>query len=246
MVTDNGPTFVSMEFQEFMQKNGVKHTTSAPYHPSTNGLAERGVQSVKKALKTTEGATLQEKLSKFLFRYQITPHTTTGIAPSELLMSRRLRSRLDLVVPSVRRRVEGHQLKQKSYHDNSKPLRCFEVGDPVFVEDFRVSKSKWIAGNVVRVTGPLSYEVELLTGGTVRQHVDNIRQRHVCPSSDDHPFDDLVITVVDTTEPMNQDITSTSSNGQVEPPSPPPTAPTVRRSGRRTQPPDRYAPMVRT
>ena len=51
VVTDNGPCFVSQEFEMFLVKNGVKHITSAPYHPSSNGLAERVVQLVKKGLK---------------------------------------------------------------------------------------------------------------------------------------------------------------------------------------------------
>ena len=40
VVTDNGTGFVSHEFQEFLKKNEVKQTTSAPYHPASNELAE--------------------------------------------------------------------------------------------------------------------------------------------------------------------------------------------------------------
>ena len=35
MVIDNGPAFVSTEFEQFLKKNGIRHKTSAPYHPAT-------------------------------------------------------------------------------------------------------------------------------------------------------------------------------------------------------------------
>ena len=45
--------FLTMEpalFKQFLRKNGVRHTTSAPYHPASNGLAERVVQIIKRGL----------------------------------------------------------------------------------------------------------------------------------------------------------------------------------------------------
>ena len=50
LVTDNASYFTSQEFQDFAKLNGIRHVTSAPYHPAPNGLAERAVQTVTKLL----------------------------------------------------------------------------------------------------------------------------------------------------------------------------------------------------
>ena len=51
VMSDNGPQFVSVEFQTFMKNNGIKHIRCAPYHISSNGLVERFIQMFKKRLK---------------------------------------------------------------------------------------------------------------------------------------------------------------------------------------------------
>ena len=87
-----------------------------------------------------EKGSLDTKLSRFLLSYRTTPQTTTGKTPCELLVNRKLKTRLDLVNPlsqnTTRTRVEDKQLAQKKKHDSQAPLREFQVNDPVFVKNF--------------------------------------------------------------------------------------------------------------
>ena len=223
VVTDNGPSFVSAEF---------------------NGLAERAVQSFKQGIKLTPGNSIQEKLSKYLFKYRITPHSTTGIAPAELLMNRRLRSKLDLVYPDVAERVGTRQLKQKLTHDNGNPVRNLNIGDKVYVRNLPNSDPKWLAGTVTKVTGPLSYHVELLDGTIVRKYVDHLRSRDT-----NHTATEQTATTprAPLAGPLSVPYTCTpvADAAEAEPPPPgdPPREipPPPRRSTRSRQPPDRYS-----
>jgi len=55
---------VSDVFGQFIRENGIKHIRPAPYHPSTNGEAERFVQTFKNAAKNDTGS-LDTKLAGF-------------------------------------------------------------------------------------------------------------------------------------------------------------------------------------
>ena len=78
IVSDNATCFCSEEFEHFCAMNGVKHITPAPYHPSSNGLAERAVQTVKEGIGRIDGGSLETRLCRFLFAYHITPQSTTN------------------------------------------------------------------------------------------------------------------------------------------------------------------------
>ena len=81
LVFDNGPQLVSDEFETFLKRNGVKHTLIPPYHPASNGIAERNVQTFKQMLKKYNGnLQLQHRVSDILFQFRNTPHSLTGLA----------------------------------------------------------------------------------------------------------------------------------------------------------------------
>ena len=73
VVTDNGSSFVSAEFESFLKVNGIKHLTAAPYHPASNGLAERAVQMFKAGIKKMKEGSLVDKLSRFFLLIVIHP-----------------------------------------------------------------------------------------------------------------------------------------------------------------------------
>ena len=176
VVTDNGPQFIAGEFQSFMLQNGIRHIRSSPYHPSSNGAAERMVQSVKKAVYSgkREGEPLEKILARFLLQYRTTAHATTGVPPSSLFMGRVLRTRLDLLKPDVGTRVRAQQELHKSYHDRHSNFRSFDIGEGVWTKNFR-DGPPWLKGVIADRLGPVSYLVRMEDGALWRRHVDHLR-----------------------------------------------------------------------
>ena len=162
-----------------MKKNGIRHIRSAPFHPATNGLGERAVQTLKHGMKKTLGGTLETRLQRFLSTYRVMPQTTTGVSPSELLFNRKVRTRLYLVQPCVATRVVQRQMQQKLNHDHG-VVREFRVGDAVNVKHFSTGP-KWLPGVVVQVTGPLSYTIRLFDGRVIKRHTDDVWSRAYQP-----------------------------------------------------------------
>ena len=116
-----------------------------------------------------------DHLTRFLFQYRITPHSTTGITPAELLMGRKPKARLDLLKPNVDARVEDIQVKQKFKHDQHAKDRCFHVGENVFIRIYGKGSTTWRSGKIISRHGQTMYKVELPDGKVTRRHIDDIR-----------------------------------------------------------------------
>ena len=115
----------------------MKHIHSSSYHPSTNGLAERFVRTLKQAMKRSKLPDLHQKLMNFLLSYRSTPHSTTNTTPSELFLDRSLRTRLDLLRPELGVTVSEKQAEQKKYHDLHSRKQNFFIGERVLVHNMR-------------------------------------------------------------------------------------------------------------
>ena len=183
VVSDNGPQFItSGEFATFMRRNGIKHTLTPPYHPASNGAAERSVRIVKEALTKqvlggSQKLSVKHRLANLLMKYRSMPQTTTGCTPSELMLRRKMRTRLSLIKPNLAEYVEKKQMKQKEQHDGKQSVRLFKVGDSVRVKNtakgVKQVKERWVRGKVVKICGTRSYSVRI--GQSVRYvHVDHL------------------------------------------------------------------------
>ena len=255
LVSDNGAGFTSQEFKDFTQWNGIRHILTSPYHPSSNGLAEKAVQTFKSGLSKLSGP-IEERISTFLFRYRITPHTTTGLSPAELLVGRRLRSQLDLLHPDSLRKASATQDKQRQKALHQSP-RNFNINDKVYARNY-YGPERWVEARVIKATGPVSYVVETRSGTQLRRHIDQLRKRYPGNqvgqseeaqgdiSDESVPIEDLpnwqntpgsdAVPVVTTTAPTTRTATTAPTTRA--------TAAPTRRSQRARRPVDRFTPKT--
>ena len=66
IVSDNVPPFQSKEFTKFLSSLGIRHTTSSPGYPHSNGFIERHIQTVKAIC-----SVLQEKQLKMMLDHNV-------------------------------------------------------------------------------------------------------------------------------------------------------------------------------
>ena len=94
-----------------------------------------------------------------------------------LLMGKQIRTRLDLLVPSVDDNVIENQPKMIK----GGKTRYFYIGDNVYILNFskNAKEHKWLSAVIVSKPGPLTYIVELPNGRLFKRHVDHIRARSV-------------------------------------------------------------------
>lgn len=142
IVTDNGSQFTSAEFQKFLSDNDIQHTTTAPGHAATNGLAERYVGDFKDKLSKMgeTGESVQTKLDRFLLTYRATP-TALGKSPSELLMNRQPRIRFSAL------RAKPSKQEVKIFQDNLDNKPKYTQNQAVFVRNFGRGHDGYLVGS---------------------------------------------------------------------------------------------------
>ena len=150
VVSDNGPPFQGLEFNRYMTKIGIQHTTCTPLWRQGNSEVEAFMKPLGKAIRKTHLERRQE-LSKFLLAHRSTPHSTTKIPPAQLLCNREIRGKLP-TLPHTSKVINRHRearqndqqqkLRGKRYVDSRRHARpCkLRVGDRVLVRQQKTNK----------------------------------------------------------------------------------------------------------
>ena len=171
--SDNGPQYASEEFEKFAKTYGFSYNTSSPHFPQSNGLAEWMVKTVKQLLQHSSDLNLA------LLTYRSTPLPWCNLSPAELLMGRRIRSRLPLAqtqllpkwsyLPDFQATDKLFKQRQKRDYDQHHRVRALPVipdGSEVWVK----SGTSLIRGQVQgQLAAPRSYLVNT-PSGTVRRN----------------------------------------------------------------------------
>ena len=145
--TDNGPPFNGHKFKNFASYLGFTHRRVTPLWPGANGEMERFMKTLGKAIRSAfiEQRNWKQELYTFLCQYRATPHSSTGVSPSQLLNGRQM----TVLLPQVyeknpqRREVENRDAREKSkMKKNADERRDSQlcVGDTVLVRQTRKNK----------------------------------------------------------------------------------------------------------
>ena len=177
IVSDNGPPFQSKEFAKFLSGLGIKHTTSSPGYPRSNGFIEWHIQTVKTCFLRVQ------ILSHFrTFEHLRTTRIGTGLpSPAEILHGRNLTTRVqaEIDIKAICSVLQERQLKMTLDHNTgrrAKKARPLVVGERCHVLG---PGNKWIDTFVTGITDSgRSYETQVeATGKQLTRNRSHIRPR---------------------------------------------------------------------
>ena len=126
---------IEVHIYAFETINGIQHILTPQYHPASNGLAECYVQVFKDGMKKVTEGTIESRVARVLAHYQVTPQSTTGTSPAELMFGRKFHTKLNLLKLTLDVFVHQKQTKQKGLHDYYAMDRSFSEGDSVCIHN---------------------------------------------------------------------------------------------------------------
>jgi hypothetical protein len=119
LTTDQGPSFMSYQFREFVEYMKIKLLNSSPYYAQVNGQAEASnkvlIKIIKKRIKDNPRR-WHEKLLEALWAHRTSRHGATKVTPFEFVYGQEAVLPVEIGLQSLRVTKHG-SLSAKEYHE---------------------------------------------------------------------------------------------------------------------------------
>ena len=117
LVTDNGPSYVSQEFETILRDCSIKHITSSPMYLQSNRFAESIVKVM--TILFTKYFEANEDPNWAFLAYRATSLSASLPSPAQMLHGRPLRTNLPSTRPTAQNDdiTDAQHNRQQSYHN---------------------------------------------------------------------------------------------------------------------------------
>ncbi|CAH2093016.1 unnamed protein product [Euphydryas editha] len=182
LVSDFGPPYNSQEFQKFLNDWDIEHIVSSPHFPRSNGLAEVSVKIIKNILKKCQDSGTDFHLG--LLHYRTTPRGNLK-SPSELLMSRKLRTRLPTHSESLKPKVIKFSEHSKNKSEIISKRETYYNKSAVAPEEFQPNDSVFFKKNPNDVSWSKVRQINTVLVGLLKHFSTSHARRLVIANSED-------------------------------------------------------------
>ncbi|GBC30564.2 putative integrase core domain protein [Rhizophagus irregularis DAOM 181602=DAOM 197198] len=184
IISDRGTHFNNRMMEKLVERCGINHRLSTPYHPETNGLVERFNRTLCELLAKLGGQDWDRNIPSVLFAYRTKKHKSSNMQPFYVTYGREARIPLDkdenkmTMMERVKTLIEDllkirfkvkenlmkAQVKQKGYHDEKYKIKEeFEIGEKVLLYEAWREK-QWSGKLQEKWKGPYVIHEKLLNG----------------------------------------------------------------------------------
>ena len=180
LYSDNATNFVNKVFRDFVKQWGIKHVSSSPHYPRSNGKAEATVKIAKKLIRKVEDN--DEDLWLSLVHLRNVPNKI-GSSPVQRIFSRQTRTLTPSaitnyqpeIITNVSEIIEKNKQNTKFYYDKaSKHLPNLQFGQPVYAQINPESNKTWTPGYIEKQLTDRSYLVNV-NGNQYRRNITQVK-----------------------------------------------------------------------
>lgn len=173
IISDKGAQFTSSKWGAYLKELGIRHNTTTPYHPQSNGMDERFNGSLCKILRSyvnQHQQTWDDHLKWAVYVYNTSFHESIRMSPYQVMFGVQPRTPLNLRPSGTLTQAEARraireavvfsnkqaQDTQKRFYDRNRRVPSYKIGQTVLVKSHRISAEearkfayKWIGPAII-------------------------------------------------------------------------------------------------